>query len=342
MPDLIPSTMLPPPRPKPKLQHPPAPPDPASLQLRYKLSTPTFSILSAIPGSPDRRAILQTASQATEFRSFPIHAAEKAFFRTINETKPIPYLIREAVSQPWHKVFLLVQIDLMNDGWPSKLSAAARKELHGERGRIYNILEKCLRCLVDILGQRMDGRGVTTGLDVLRSIKAGVWEGNGQDLLQVEGIGPARAEKLAKAGVRNIRQLSGMDFFHIERLLSRNPPFGQQVLRAVACFPLLNLKLDVVSRPPGGREGDSTWIARILISYDNEEMPQWKKARPWTTLVIEGENGRLVWFWRGSTKKLSGGKEIVVSLNAKKGEQLKVVFACEEVVGTLIKETFRI
>ncbi|KAI6778223.1 meiotic helicase [Emericellopsis cladophorae] len=339
MPDLFSSTMLPPPRPTPKLQQKPAAPDPATLQLRYKLSTPTFSILSAIPASPDRRAILQTASQATEFGSFPIHAGEKAFFRTINETKPIPYLIREAVSQPWHKVFLLVQIDLMNDGWPSKLSAAARKELYRERGRIYNILEKCLRCVVDILGQRMDGHGVSTGLDVLRSIKAGVWEGNGQDLLQVEGIGPARAAKLTKAGIRNILQLSGMEFFHIERLLSRNPPFGQQILRAVACFPLLNLKLDVV---PRGREGDNNWIVRILISYDNEKMPQWKKARPWTTLVIEGEDGRLIWFWRGSTKKLGGGKEMVVSLNAKKDEQLKVIFACEEVVGTMIKETFRI
>jgi hypothetical protein len=83
-------------------------------------------------------------------------------------------------------------------------------------------------------------------------------------------------------------------------------------------------------------------VARILISYDNEDVPQWKKTRPWTTLVIEGENGRLVWFWRGSTKTLSGGKEMVVLLNAKQGEQLKVAFACEEIVGTMIKETFRV
>lgn len=111
---------------------------------------------------------------ATEFRSFPIKQTERAFFRHVNDHTAIPYPITESISQPWHKVFLLVQVDLQQQGWPNKLSAAARKELHQERGRIYGLLDRVLRCITDVLGDRQDGRGVSVALDVLRSVKSGV------------------------------------------------------------------------------------------------------------------------------------------------------------------------
>lgn len=217
------------------------------IQLRYKLASTTIKDLATISAKPDRFAILQKACFATEFRSFPIKPAEGAFFRDINDHNPIPYPVRETVSQPWHKVFLLVQVDLQKTGWPSKLSAPARKELLQESGRIYNVLERVLRCLVDILGHRLDGRGVTVGLDVLRSVKSRVWEGSDKELLQVEGIGAVKMKKLTDAGISNIRQLSTLEFYHIERLLSRNPPFGQEMLHRLAGFPVLTFKLDILS-----------------------------------------------------------------------------------------------
>lgn len=322
------------------------------IQLRYKLSQTTLKTLCAIPPSPDRRTILERACSAAEFRSFPLKQVEKPFFREINENKPIPYLLREAVTQPWHKVFLLVQIDLLKTGWPNKISAAARKELYQERGRIYNVLDRVLRCLVDIFGRRLDGRGTSVALDVLRSVKAGVWEGNSTELLQVEGIGAVKMDKLVQAGVRNIRQLSKMEFYHIERLLSRNPPFGQQMLRQLAGFPLLKLKVDIVQQlkdsecsvasSTGLRELSNAWVARVTVGYDNMTTPHWNKKRPWTTLVVEGADGRLVWFWRGSVRRFDQAKDMLVCLEAKKGEELKVSFACEEIVGTMLRETFRL
>lgn len=320
------------------------------VKIRYKLAPTTFKALCSVPERPDRRAVLEKACAATEFQSFPIKQSERGFFRYINEQTPIPYLVRETVGQAWHKAFLLVQIDLMKTGWPNKLSAAARKDLMRDRGHIYSLLDRVLRCIIDIFGQRMDGRGVNVALDVLRSVKAGVWEGNDTELLQVEGIGTKKMEKLVQAGIKNIRQLSNLEFYHIERLLSRNPPFGQQLRHQLAGFPLLRLKLDVFRefKPPfsptqGATSAStrvSTWIAQIVLGYDNERVPHWDKGNPCVTLVIEGEDGRLVWFWRGSVKKLEGGKEIFICLDAPKGEQLKVAFACEGVVGTMLRGTF--
>lgn len=328
----------------------PSPPDSPSLQLRYKLSRPTFQHLLTIPHRPDRRLVLEHACQAHEFLSFPIRQCEKAFWRDINESKPIPYLLREAVSHSWHKTFLLVQIDLLKTGWPNKLSGPARKDLHGERARIYEVLNQVLRCLADILGERGDGRGLTTVLDVLRSVKAGVWEGNGTDLMQVPDIGMGRMEKLSQAGVRNIRQLANMEFYHIERILSRNPPFGQTILRNVRDFPYLQLKIDVLpqqsrlrqSQVPPDTEGRKPWVVRIWLGFDNKDLPTWRKLHPWTTFLIDREDGQLVCFWRGSVKRLHGGKVLTEQLIAHEGEEMRVTFACEEIVGTMVRETFKI
>ncbi|KAF4122171.1 Thermolysin metallopeptidase, catalytic domain [Geosmithia morbida] len=314
------------------------------IQLRHKLSPATIRTLSSIPSKPDRRTVLETACHATETRSFSIKQVERAFFRHINENTQIPYLVRrEAVTQPWHKVFLLVQVDLLGStGWPNRLTASARKELLQERGRIYAVVDRVLRCIVDILGQRLDGRGVGVALDVLRSVRAGVWDGRGMELVQVDGIGRVKMERLVAAGVRTVRQLSNLEFYHIERLLTRNPPFGQTVLRQLAGFPLLRLKVDVVrmlgAAADDQTEGSPLWIARIVIGYENEDPPQWRKRYPWTTLVVEGQDGRLVWFWRGSVRRLEGGKEMVVRWAGRRGEKLNATFACEELVGTSVSQ----
>ena len=325
-------------------------PEADDIRLRYRLATSTYENLCCIQQQPERRDVFQAACLATEFQTFPIKTAERTFLCTINDHTGIPYHLTEPISEPWHKVFLLVQIDLSRQQWPAKLSQTARKELYSERGRIYIALDKVLRCVVDILGSRGDGRGVSVALDVLRSVHAQIWEGNGMELLQVEGIGPAKLKRLADAGVYTIRKLSSMEFYHIERLLSRNPPFGQTVLRQVAGFPLLRFSLDVVGKHQAlerkgtislGGDGD-LWIARVTMGYDNADVPVWGKKSLWVTLVVEAGDGRLLWFWRGAMKKLADGKELVVALDAKTGEGVKATLACETVVGTLIQAEFKI
>lgn len=316
------------------------------IQLRYKLSPPTIKLLCSIISSPDRRQVLEQASKAIEFRSFPVKPAEKTFFRYVNEHTSIPYPFKGEVTEPWHKTFLLVQIDLSGAGWPNKISAQARKDLYQDRGRIYLLLNRLLRCLVDILGYKKDGRGVTVALDVLRSISAGVWEGSSTELLQVAGIGPAKMETLAKADIKTVKQLSQLEFYHIERLLSRNPPFGQNIRKQLSGFPALTMHVNVlgtygkdVSQTVSGGDIASVplKIVRVVLGLENVDVPVWKQKTPWTTLVVEGDDGRLLWFWRGSTRSLQGSKDLVVGLDVKNGETVKLSFACEGIVGSMVR-----
>ncbi|PHH60374.1 hypothetical protein CDD81_1812 [Ophiocordyceps australis] len=336
---------------------PPEAPQPTQTQLRtihlrYQLAAPTFKTLCAIPPHPDRRTILHTACQATELRSLPMAPAEGAFFRHINNHLPITYPIPPTagpMTEPWHKAFLLCQLNLQRLDWPSKLSAPARKQLLVDKSRLYTLVDRVLRCLVDILGLRKDGRGVVCALDVLRSLKSDLWEGARDELLQIPGIGPAKQQRLLAAGVVSVRKLAALEFYHIERLLSRNPPFGQNLLHQLAGFPLLTLQVDLIGQQSAlvvtnASEASSVptptdSVARITLGYENKDLPLWKKKHPWTTLVIEGQDGRLLRFWRGSVKRLEGGKELVVSLQAHKDEQLSVSFACEDIVGTMVRST---
>ncbi|RCI09922.1 hypothetical protein L249_8618 [Ophiocordyceps polyrhachis-furcata BCC 54312] len=320
------------------------PPELHAIQLRHKVAAPTFRALTGITSSPDRREVLHRACQAIEFRSFPIRQTERAFFRHINDHLPIAYPLpaTTTIAEPWHKAFLLVQVEVQRLGWPPKLSAEARRLLLQERPRIYQLLDRFLRCLVDVLGHRRHGRGIVVALDVLRSVKAGVWEGADNELLQVEGIGPAKMKRLVDAGVKSIRQLARLEFYHIERLLSRNPPFGHQLLHLVSGFPLLSLHFDPIGpySPPAApsRPNDNhqpLFIVRFVIGYDNEKEPSWNKSS-WVTLVVESETGELLWFWRGSVKRIAGGKELIVGLGVR-GAKIKVSLACEEIVGTLIR-----
>ncbi|KAH7312253.1 meiotic helicase [Stachybotrys elegans] len=320
------------------------------IQLRYSISTATVRTLSTA-NVKTRQEVLQTVCNAAEFRTFPIKQQERAFFRSISEHSAIPYPVAGTVSQPWHKAFLLIQIDMQGEGWPNKLSAKARQELLQEGGKIYTLTDRVLRCLIDTLGHRGDGRGLRIALDVLRSVKARTREGGGKELLQIPGIGQAKMKKLVDAGISNVKQLARLEFYHIERLLSRNPPFGQQMKHQLANFPVLALRFDIIGRygPPSTSEGvvpeatnadlvQSMWIARLVLGFQNEKVPAWgATSTPWTTLVVEGQDGRLVWFWRGSVKRLTPDKEMFVALDLREGEELKVAFACEEIVGTPVQ-----
>jgi hypothetical protein len=74
-----------------------------------------------------------------------------------------------------------------------------------------------------------------------------------------------------------------------------------------------------------------------VLAYENVQVPLWNKNNPWVTLVVEGDDGRLLWFWRGSVKKLTEYRELVVSLELKSGEKIGIHLACEEIVGTVVR-----
>lgn len=109
---------------------------------------------------------------------------------------------------------------------------------------IFQHCHRVIRCIIDCKLHFKDSVSVRSALEVARSLKARVWENSPLQLRQIEGFGPASVKKLVNAGIRSLGMLEMLEAHKIETILSRNPPFGSKIIRAVRDIP----KLQVVSR----------------------------------------------------------------------------------------------
>ncbi|OLN87094.1 putative ATP-dependent DNA helicase HFM1 [Colletotrichum chlorophyti] len=286
------------------------------IMLRHGLSRPTIRSLTMLPRAPEPNEILRCASSATELRSFTFHPAEKGAFSAVNNDPSTRWPIKETISQSWHKVFLVAQCEASGGDYGDRLPRLARKQLNSDRPRIVKTLGHILRACADVMGARRDAIGLRP---------------QPTELLQVPDIGPKKVAVLIEHGILTVRQLADLDFFHIERILSRNPPFGQKILRSLAHFPRLVMAVDVAKREMAGDV-----IIRAVLGCSNQEAPVWNEKAPFVTLAAETSDGRLVFFWRGKIKTVMSGKELVFPVKDASKQTVFVWASCEEVAGTWV------
>lgn len=141
--------------------------------LRYSLSLPTTRALTLLPRAASPQEILRCASSATEFRAFTLRAAEKGAFSGINNDPSTRWPVKEALSQPWHKVFLVAQCEAAGRDYGDRLPLQARRDLNSARPRIVRILGQVLRACADIMGSRRDAVGLRRALETWRAVASG-------------------------------------------------------------------------------------------------------------------------------------------------------------------------
>lgn len=108
-------------------------------------------------------------------------------------------------------------------------------------------------------------------------------------------------QALADAGVRTVKKLAGLEFFHIERLVKRNPPFGHEIAGKLEGFPRTGMrarverwadekdvevarKMEGVASASGGRE---LAVVRVQVWVDNAAVPRWRDKTPWVCVAAE-------------------------------------------------------
>ncbi|KAK1993445.1 hypothetical protein LX36DRAFT_673825 [Colletotrichum falcatum] len=286
--------------------------------LRYSLSPRTVHALASLPHAAPPDEILRCAASATEFLSFTFSPPEKVAFAGINSDPSTRWPVREPLALPWHKVFLVAQCEAGGGDYGDKISLQTRNALYATRARIVDTLGQVLRACADLMGARRDAAGLRRTLETWRGV--------------VPGIGPKKVASLVAHGVRSVRRLADLDFYHIERILSRNPPFGQKVLRSLAHFPHLALAVDVAKR----NEATGDAIVRAVLGCSNRVIPVWKDKEPSVNLGAETPDGRLVFFWRGKAKSLMSGKVLVFPVEAAPSQTVFVWASCEEIAGTYV------
>ncbi|TGJ85011.1 hypothetical protein E0Z10_g3750 [Xylaria hypoxylon] len=313
---------------------------------RYMIQFDTMRLLLSIPRSANIEEMLTIICKAIEFKDFKFKPTERAVFRELNKSPLILHPLRETLTLTWHKIFVIVQIYLGGVDLPAgKEINIIRQDLLRERRMVFDRLKRLIRCVVDCKAFERDGLGIQAALELGRSIEAQAWENKPAQLSQIPGFGPVAVRKWISHGIRTVLGVAGKGILDIERIASRNPPYGRQVQKALENFPQLTLKADIVeSRAPSFKSNEPISVTiKVCLGHRNTKtVPCWKDKIPALTFIAMTSDGNLAYFWRGNMRKLdkSSGLDIKFPLALTAPNQtISCHFSCEEIVGTQVMKT---
>ncbi|KAK8084255.1 ATP-dependent DNA helicase [Apiospora hydei] len=308
-----------------------------SAMSKYMVKFETMKLLLAIPKAPTMEQLLGGLAKASEFGDFRFKPLERTVYRKLN--KDVQYPIQGSVNEPWHYVSISIQMHLGHVELPNDQEAGfLKKQMASEKLIIFDRLNRLVRCLVDCRVFDGDAVGVRSGLELVRAISAGTWENHPAQIQQIPGIGPVAMRKFQAQGVRTVLDLAKLSFDHIERIMSRNPPYGKNLCKVVEGFPQLTLRIEVLGAPGAYKKAGNSIgvVARAVLGHKNQKHPpSWSGKIPAVTFLAETSDGKNINGTDGLELKFP------VSLS-RPDEVVSCYFSCEEIVGTQVIDQVKV
>jgi ATP-dependent DNA helicase HFM1/MER3 len=188
---------------------------------------------------------------------------------------------------------------------------------------------------VDSKAYDHDAEATHNALELARSISAEYWEHTPLQLRQINGIGPAALRKLVHGGIETVAQLASMDTASVERILSRNPPFGKKILDFVNNIPHLTLNAKIIKNIVKAGTPVKVHI-KAQLGLANAKVPYFHHKTPSLTFLAEVSNGHLGHYWRGSIKKLEKTFDFTFICElSTPDDTITCQLACDELVGVV-------
>ncbi|PSR79468.1 hypothetical protein BD289DRAFT_455819 [Coniella lustricola] len=264
-------------------------------------------------------------------------ANEKDIFRHINSDHFIMYPVNGTVSTMAHKVSLLIQMELGHV--EVKVNGLERQRLRSEARQVLEVMHRLIRAVIECKGVDLDGKACWTALELARSMAAKAWEGKAMQLLQVPQVGPVLMRKFVSNNIRTVARLVSTDSGTIERIASRNPPFGKKIIDALATFPRLGVNVRIKDKSTDVKGTPLLHIDAIL-SFAHKK-GDWLGRMPIVTFMAVTTSGFPAYFWRDSLKtfKDKNGTSFQIQFTWSPSEPEEILqcnFACEEIVGTFV------
>ncbi|KAB8296775.1 hypothetical protein EYC80_002192 [Monilinia laxa] len=304
---------------------------------RYMVRFETMKLILSIPRQSKTELILNTICQAAEFKDLRLKPNERASLREFNKSPMMKFPIKENISTTGHKIFLMVQAQL--GGIELLANSDFRiisRQFSMETNIILERLQRLIRCVVDCKAVDCDSISARFALDLSRSIAASYWEKSSLQLRQIPQIGPASLRKLASNHVNTVEKLASLDTSGIERVMSKNPPFGKKMKDNLINFPQLTLTAQIVGRALSKAGEQPKVKVNAALGYTNAKLPIWLGSIPSLTFMAELSSGTLVHLWRGNIKRLvNGNKQQFTVVLSTPDDEIKCWIACDEIVGTM-------
>ncbi|KAI0390225.1 hypothetical protein F5Y17DRAFT_472096 [Xylariaceae sp. FL0594] len=290
---------------------------------KYMVQFETMQLILKIPRAASIEDMLAQICQASEFRDFRFKPAERVLFRELNKSPLILHPIREAIR--------LGGVEITSSGETKMF----RQDFARETRMVFDRLNRLVRCLIDCKASDGDGTGTHTALELARPAQ----------LAQIKGFGPVAVRKWVSHGVRTVLGVADKSTLDIERIASRNPPYGRTLQKQLEDFPRLTLTVDVIHPGAGSPvTGGAVSIAITahLAHTNAKPVPLWNNKAPSLTFVAINSNGDLAFLWRGNMRQMSKSKGIDLRFTAAltaSDETIACYFSCEDIVGTQVWKT---
>lgn len=256
------------------------------------------------------------------------------------------YPIKENIATTSHKIFLIVQIQLGGIEYPNEKDFnMIRRQFGIDKGIIFDRISRLVRCVVDCKSHDNDAVSTRNALDLARSLVSEYWENSSLQLRQIPGVGPAAVRRFANSNITSIEVLASKHTGDIERIMSKNPPYGRKLLDQLQGFPRLKLSAGITKQTIKPKTNPSVNVLATL-SYQNTSIPVWRGRKPSLIFTAETSGGTLLMTWRGNVSRLEkNGFEIKFSAELTgPDEMITCQVACEDIVGTqqttIIKTAF--
>ncbi|KAI8871561.1 P-loop containing nucleoside triphosphate hydrolase protein, partial [Ramicandelaber brevisporus] len=201
--------------------------------VRYKTAKPT----SSVPNGSTLRDVLMLVSRAEEYGPFRFRQGEKGLFNNLNRNPMLRYPIKgHRVQDASDKIVLMIQAILLgipfaSSGGNGGVMAALNRDVF----QVLQIASRVLRCMIDYLANtQLDASlALRNAITLLQYVHAKAWgDSSLQALQQIDTVGRQYASALIKAGINSIPKLLAADPSKVEAVLSRNPPFGLQLIKS--------------------------------------------------------------------------------------------------------------
>ncbi|PUU75011.1 Sec63 Brl domain-domain-containing protein [Tuber borchii] len=281
--------------------------------------------------------VLVALSSAEEFKEIRFRSGEKGLYKELNKSPGMRFPVKGNLWNSSHKVQLVIQFEIGMMEFPTESGFQKYKtSLLQDKALVFQHCHRIIRCIIDCKIYSKDATTVKAALELGRSLKAKAWEDSPSQLRQIEGFGPVAIKKLVNAGIRNLETLAKIESHKIETTLSRNPPFGANVLKLAQSVPLFRVFCSQISASGNGRDPVKL-IVKAELGFLNSRPPErFRGNLLFANLFAERSDGLLVEFRRLPVSKLDGGKTVQLKVDLETPEQRVLChLVCEDIVGTI-------
>ena len=264
-------------------------------------------------------------------------AVEKRLLKAINQGSGINYPIKVDIALSAHKRSLILQAELGGVEFPpDEQFFKYKRQYNQEKILLFSHIHRIIACVVDCQVALQDAVGARNALELARSFSARVWDNSPYQLKQLTQIGLVAIRKLAIGGITSLESLEAAEPHQIDMLLSKNPPFGQNLLRRLGDFPKLRVSVKMVAKECH-KERPVVIKFEVQCGFMNEKAPTTYNKKPlYVCLLTERSDGYLIDVTRISGTQLGYGKDVLLSAELWSHTQnITCYVMCEAIAGTL-------